>query len=138
MEYKINQLDESTAQFNTEYPKIYSHKAIWGFSVFFSAIFGAVMLMQNLKDIGKRKEANIILILSILYTVLSAIIVNLPEKPMTGITLLVNAIGGAVLSSYYYKKYFPSENKYKKKKIWKPLIISLLITVPLLLINIYA
>jgi len=42
-------------------PRIYSMKAIIAFSLIFSSIFGAVLLMQNLKDIGKKKEAKIVL-----------------------------------------------------------------------------
>lgn len=32
------------------YPEIYSSKAIWGFTIFFSSIFGGILLMQNLRE----------------------------------------------------------------------------------------
>lgn len=117
--------------------EIYSKKAIWGFSIFFSAIFGAVLLMQNLKDIGKKKEAYLILLLSIVYTAISIFIVNIPDKPQTSITLLCNLAGGLILTEFLYKKYFPIDNTISKKKIWKPLIISIIITIPFLLAIIY-
>lgn len=117
--------------------KIYSKKTIWGFSIFFSAIFGAVLLMQNLKDIGKKKEAHLILILSILYTAITIYIVNIPEDTKSSPALLCNMAGGLILTEYVYKKYFPLDRTIKKKKIWKPLIISIIITIPFILALIY-
>jgi len=93
--------------------------------------------MQNLNDIGKKKEANIVLIFSILYTLLSMFIVNIPAQPMSSLSFFCNVAGGLILTEYFYKKYFPMDNNYGKKKIWKPLIISILITLPFLLAFIY-
>ena len=121
-----------------ENPKIYSKKAIWGFSVFFSAIFGGVLLMQNLRDVGRKKEANQIFIYSIIYTIITTVIINAFDKQNTSMNLLFNMAGGAILSEYYFKNYFPNDEELKKKKIRKPLIISILITIPLVVAAIYA
>ena len=129
---------EQDSIFSPENPKIYSKKAIWGFSIFFTSIFGGVLLMQNLKDIGKKREANIILGLSIIFTAISIFIVNIPDKPQTPLTYLCNMAGGAILTEYFFKKYFPNDNIYEKKKIWKPLIISIIITLPFVLALIYS
>jgi hypothetical protein len=118
--------------------KIYSKKAIWGFSLFFSSIFGAVLLMQNLRDIGKKKEANIILLLSIIYTAISIYIINIPDKPNTSLTFICNIVGGVILTEYFYMKSFPNDQTIEKKKIWKPFLISILITIPFLLAMIYS
>ncbi len=131
-------LDSEFTELNVSLPKIYSKRVIWGFSIFFSSIFGGVLLMQNLKDIGKKKEAYMILILSIVYTVLTIYIVNIPEKTNSSLTLLCNAIGGLILSRYFFTKYFPIEDKYEKKKIWKPLIISIIIMIPFVFAMIYS
>jgi hypothetical protein len=138
MENEYGQPDENLSYEPENNPKIYSKRAIMGFSVFFSAIFGAVLLMQNLRDIGKKKEANVILLLSILYTAISIYIVNIPEKPTSSLSFLCNIIGGAVLSEYFYQNHFPEDEKYEKKKIWKPLIISIIITIPFFLALIYS
>jgi thymidylate kinase len=135
METQQDLLDEATL-LNT--PKIYSKLAIRGFSIFFTSIFGGILLMQNLRDIGKKKEANIILLLSVLFTAASIFIVNIPAKPSTSLTYICNIIGGYILSEYFYKKYFPNDNMYEKKKIWKPLIISILITIPFIIAMIYS
>ncbi len=135
MDNEIKPLDEGVTPENKL--KIYSKKAIWGFSIFFTSIFGGVLLFHNLKDIGKSKEANLILIFSIFFTVISIYIVNIPEKPKTGLNYLCNMVGGLILTEYFFKKYFPAPDDYDKKKIWKPLIISILITIPFILAMIY-
>lgn len=119
------------------YPKIYSARAVWGFTIFFSSIFGAVLLMQNLKDIGKRKDAYLVLIGSIIYTVITLVVVNIPERPVSNIALIFNFAGGGVLSYLFKNKYFPNEDVFQKKTIWKPLIISIMIAIPLFLAAIY-
>jgi hypothetical protein len=137
MEIETERINEVITLTDIPKLKIYTKRAIWGFSIFFSAIFGAVLLMQNLKDIGRKKEANIILLLSIIYTIISIYIVNIPKEPITSVTYLCNIAGGAVLSEYYFGKYFPSPDDYGKKKIWKPLIISILILIPFMLAMVY-
>ncbi|MGB3587423.1 MAG: hypothetical protein WBA23_12830 [Tunicatimonas sp.] len=128
-----NQSGDSSNNF-----KIYSKKAILGFSIFFSTIFGAVLLMTNLRGIGQEKQANIILLCSIIYTALTIFLVNLPENQNSALTYLCDMVGGFVLSEVVFKKNFPNDETIKKKKIWKPLIISILITVPFILALIYS
>lgn len=119
------------------YPKIYSKRAIWGFCILFTTVFGGVLLMQNLRDTGRKKEAFLMLILSITLTVLSMIIVNLPEKPVGPLGFACNIVGGVILTEIFYKKYFLDDSIYEKKKIWKPLIISILITIPFILVLVF-
>ncbi|MDD4968970.1 MAG: hypothetical protein PHT07_06035 [Paludibacter sp.] len=113
-----------------EIVKIYSKRAVWGFSIFFTSIFGGVLLMQNLFALQKKKEAYQVLAFSVVYTALSIYILNLFATPNTGSTYLVNAIGGLVLSEFFFKRNIPDENILPKKKIWKALIISLIIMIP--------
>ena len=117
-------------------PMIYSKRVIYVFSIFFSSIFGGILLMQNLKDIGKKKEANVVLLVSILLTVSTIIIANIIKG--RSIALICNIGGAAVLSEYFYKKYFPDEIDYEKKKIWKPLIIGIVVSVIFILFIFWA
>ncbi len=139
MDNYTNTLDEGLTNElgNNQSINIYSEKAIWGFSIFFTTIFGGVLLMQNLRDIGKKKEASLVLILSCVYTALTIFLINLFDRPNTSITFLFNAAGGLVLTKYFFVKYFPKEHKYQKKKIWKPLIISIIILIPFVWAAIY-
>lgn len=123
-------VDISTSNEHTEV-KIYTKNAIKGFAFFFTTIFGGVLLYSNLMGIGKPKEARISLFFSMLYTGLSMYLVNIPDRPQTSITYLLNLIGGVILTEYFYKTHMGETDGFEKKKIWKPLIISLLITIPL-------
>lgn len=123
----------------TEAPlKIYSERVIMVFSVLFSTIFGAVLLMQNLFEIGKKRLAYYILGGSILYTLLTIFLVNIPDEPKSSYSIVLNTIGGAILVHVFQKRNFIDESKYEKKKFWKPLIISIIITIPFILAMIYA
>lgn len=117
--------------------KIYSKKAILGFSICFAPIFGGMLLRQNLIDDNRKKEANVVLLSSIVFTVLTIIIVNSMERKASSLTYLLNMGWGAILSEYFFNKYFPNKN-YKFKKIWKALLISIAIMIPFLLAIIYA
>jgi hypothetical protein len=117
--------------------KIYSKRAIWGFSVFFSPVFGGFLLRQNLIDSNRKKEANLILLISIAFTVLTIFIVNSFHTKGGSFSYLFNMVWGAILSEYFFKKYFPDDH-YEYKKIWKALLISIAITVPILLAMIFA
>jgi len=138
MENEFKPLDENSIPVTEKQIKIYSKRAIWGFSVFFTSIFGGVLLFQNLRDIGKKKEANLVLLFSIIFSVAIIYIVNIPEKPKSSLTLLCNMLGALILTEYFFQKYFPNQAEYEKKKIWKPFLISMAITIPIVLVMIYA
>tara|TARA_R110000765_G_scaffold250297_1_gene351841 strand:+ start:864 stop:1487 length:624 start_codon:yes stop_codon:yes gene_type:complete len=107
-------------------PVLYSKKAIQGFTIFFTTIFGAVLLMRNLKEMNKPKAGIQVLVFGIVYTLFSIILLNYLPK-MFFITLIFNLIGYAVLSEFFWNKNLGKELAYNKKKIWKPLFISTLI-----------
>ena len=117
--------------------KIYSKNAILGFSMFFAPIFGGFLLRQNLIDNDQKKEGNIVLFISILFSALTIIIVNSLETRNSSATYFLNMSWGLVLSEYFFKKHF-SDGDYEYKKIWKALIVSIAITIPFVLAMIYA
>ncbi|WP_227413214.1 hypothetical protein [Chryseobacterium culicis] len=90
-------------------PKIYSKKAILGFSICFSTLFGGVLLYQNLIEVNKKKEAYTVLAISILLTIITGVIVNIPEEPKSSLAYLSGLGGGCLLSYYFMPKYFPDE-----------------------------
>lgn len=116
-------------------PVLYSKRAIQGFTIFFTTIFGAVLLMYNLKEMNKLKERNQVLIFGIVFTILSAILLNyLPKMIFT--TLLFNLIGYAILIEFFWKNNIEKELEYAKKEVWKPLTISIIIVLLLLFLQI--
>ena len=115
-------------------PVLYSKRAIQGFTIFFTTIFGAVLLMYNLKEMNKLKERNQVLIFGIVFTILSAILLNyLPKMIFT--TLLFNLIGYAILIEFFWKNNIEKELEYAKKEVWKPLTISIIILLLLLFLQ---
>jgi hypothetical protein len=121
-----------------EIVKIYSKRAVWGFSIFFTTIFGGVLLMQNLISLNKKKQAYQVLAFSIVYTIPGIYLANLSETPNTSINFVLNAVGGVILTEFFFKRYVPDESNLPKKKIWKALIISILITLPFAVALIYS
>lgn len=78
----------------------------------------------------------IVIAFGILYTTVAiAILSQLPQNG--GLTIGVNAGGAVVLTSIFWNKYIGKETKFRAKPIWKPLIISILITIPFLLAILY-
>ncbi len=116
--------------------EIYSRWAIWGFSIFFGTIFGGVLLTLNLRAVGLKKAANTVLLFSILYFIASGIIVGVMGITGSYTPLFFNIFGAAILTGYFFKKYFP-EDDYYPKSIGKPLIISVIISLVVFLIIYY-
>ncbi|CAM3173492.1 hypothetical protein DRF59_20480 [Chryseobacterium flavum] len=119
-------------------PPIYSKRAILGFSIFLSTLFGGVLLYRNLMEVNKKKEAYTILLFSIGITILTAVIVNIPETPKSSFAYLGGIAGGSLLAHYFVPKYFPDEDQYPKKPIWKPLVAGIIIVVVLVVSVIYS
>jgi hypothetical protein len=104
-------------------PTLYSKRAIQGFTIFFSTLFGAVLLMSNLKKVNKPKARMEVFIFGIGYTFLTILLLNYLPKTFF-LTMVFNLIGYAVLVEYYWNKNLGKELKHQKKQISKPLIIS--------------
>ena len=96
---------------------IYSKRAIYGFAFFFSTIFGAALLRQNLVDTGNKKAANQVLLFSIVYTSAQILLLSSIERPPTMLVYLLNLAGAGFLIEVYFKKNFPASKQYKLKKI---------------------
>jgi hypothetical protein len=115
-------------------PAYYSHRAIWAFSTIFTVIFGAVLLSSNLKDKGDARWT--VLGFGILYTGLAIFLLSFIPT-ITALTIGVNGIGAWIMTQFFWNKYIGAETKYRTQPIWKPLVISIIITIPFLLAIIY-
>lgn len=124
-ESTINNNESNFEEF--EKPFLYSKKSIQGFTIFFSTLFGTILLMSNLKVLKKQKARMQVLVFGISYTVLITIILNLYPQILF-LSIIFNLIGYGVLVEYYWNKNIGKSFSYKKKQIWIPLIISIAIT----------
>ncbi len=119
-------------------PKIYSKQAILSFSIFFSTLFGGVLLYKNLIEAKRKTEAYTVLGVSILLTIIAIILGAIQENPKSSYAYLCGLIGGCILAYYFFPKYFPNEEQYEKKPIWIPLIIGIAITLVFVVLMILA
>jgi hypothetical protein len=114
-------------------PAYYSQQAVLGFSMFFTVIFGAVLLASNVEN---RKNKWIVIGFGLLYTSAAILMLNfLPRS--TALTIGVNGLGALVLTQLFWNKYIGLQTRFRAKPIWKPLIISIIITIPFLIALFY-
>lgn len=114
-------------------PLLYSKSAIRGFSILFSAIFGAVLLSTNIND---KRNRWMVIGLGIAYTVATIFLLDaIPRN--TSVVLLINLAGGLGLSTTFWDKFVGKGIKYRAKPIWIPLLISVIITIPFILAIIF-
>ena len=150
MEFEEN---EPVEEQEGEAVEIYSKKAIFWFAFLLGPMFGSILLMLNLREVGYKRAANIILLFTILFDCVSEIglflyvkyshidILALQKKMMNykpgdasfldektiflPILALALRLGGALfISQYFFKKYFP-EDDYYAKSISNVLFISI-------------
>lgn len=124
---------------------IYSKATLLFFSIFFSPLVGSVLLMLNLRSAGYKRQGTMIVLFGIAWQFLSGLVVNYAanalgfpkndpqmfKHPQIVVLLLIlNIIGGGILAEYFFKKYFPFDD-YEHKSIWKALLITLVVCIPL-------
>ena len=135
---------EENEEFEPEKQKIaiYSKWAILGFSVFFSPVVGSVLLMLNLRSIGNKRAGYMVLVFGIVYIFVAGfVLLKLAGIPFTNAdpqklradphiiyySKALDIVGAAILTEFFFRRYFP-DNDYERKSIWVPLLIMLLLT----------
>ncbi|MUP44682.1 hypothetical protein E0K83_02855 [Gramella sp. BOM4] len=126
-----------TKQQEKELPALYSKRVIYLFSVIFSTIFGTVILMSNLKQLGEKKARMEVLVFGIIFTIGTAITLNTVQL-QTNLGLPLNILGGVILNEFFWNRYIGKETEFEKKSWHKPAIISTLITLPFVAAMLYA
>lgn len=128
--WKKNVVEDESA------PEYYSERAIYMFSVIFTMIFGAVLSAINFSKKEDKKGVMEVIGFGVGYTSLGVwILSQIPRN--SGLTLAFN-IGGALILQQFWKKHIGKDTKYRAKPIWKPLIISIVITVLFIIAIIYS
>lgn len=127
---------------------IYSKWAILGFSIFFSPLFGGILLMINLRSAGFKRQGTSVLLFSLVYQFVAAALIGSAMKLPANVnsmvllqnpqfliySLVAQIIGGGILAEYFYKKYFPADH-YKHRTVWRPLAVILIITLAISLLR---
>lgn len=137
---RVKKEEEKIASFNknkaAELPEYYSPAAILGFSIFFSVIFGGILMFSNLRKAGKKNESILVLGVSFLIMVFSAIAAHLYQMNQW-IVLLANVTGAIILIEYFWKKHIGDQTVFKRKPLTKAVLISLGITILLMIVVLY-
>ncbi|SDS28943.1 hypothetical protein [Gramella sp. MAR_2010_147] len=116
-------------------PEFYSKRVITAFSLIFSTIFGAVILMSNLKKKGEQKGRVQVLIFSIIYS--AGMIFTINSMGTNRLTIPLNILGAIILNEYFWNRYLGKNIEFEKKSWIKPAIISVTVTIPFILALIY-
>lgn len=111
---------------NNPLPYLYSKRIILVFALLFSTVFSAVLLMSNLKQVGKNRARLEVLIFAIVFLILTALLLQVLNLP-PNYSFIANVIGAAVLNEYFWNKHIGRDTPYKKKSWLKPTVISLAI-----------
>ena len=117
-------------------PELHSKRVITVFSVIFTTIFGAVLLMYNMKQTGNAKGRIQVLIFGILWTIISILTINFIGIKYN-FALIFNLIGAGILTEFFWNKFIGKEFKYRKRSWYKPAVISVIIMIPFILAIIY-
>ncbi|TRO64531.1 hypothetical protein [Christiangramia sabulilitoris] len=137
-----NNLEEKSAgsmnndQGKPELPRLYSKTLILVFSGVFSILFGAALLLSNLKRQEEKKGMMQVAIFVLIYVI--GIVYTLQSmKSGANLTLPLNLVGALFLNEYFWNRYIGSETAYEKKSWVKPALISLAISIPAFLALLY-
>lgn len=104
--------------------ELYSEGAIITFTILFTAFAGSILFAYNLKKL-KVKGSDTVIAFGLLFTIgLTIIMTALPFQSLNSFGYLLNTVGGYIIYYYFGKKYYPDKLEFKKKKIWKALIIT--------------
>lgn len=116
-------------------PQLYSKRVISVFSLIFSTIFGAAILMSNLKKKGEKKGRIQVLIFSIIYTV--GIIFTVNSVSSSKFTIPLNILGAILLNEYFWNRYLGKNIEFEKKSWIKPALLSTAVTIPFIIALLY-
>lgn len=115
-------------------PMYYSKTAIYIFSILFSVFFGSFMLAANCKDLGKPRWPVVLFgLLYSLFTLSISEYINLSGP----YTYIMAAFGVLMMYEFFWGRFIGNDRKFRKKPIWKPLIIAVIIFIPLFVLIYY-
>lgn len=117
-------------------PELYSKRVITAFCLIFSTLFGAVILMSNLKQRDETKGWWQVLLFSILYTI--GTIFTVYTTNSSNFTIPLNILGAVILNEYFWNRYLGKSIEFEKKSWTKPAIISITVTIPFILALVFA
>jgi hypothetical protein len=112
-----------------ELPVLYSQTAILAFTIFFSPLFGGILLAMNTNRLNKKAVWQVV-VFSLILSVASGLVTwYLAPGSFWGI--LAPIACGLILSELAWNRFIGKQLPYRHRRVLIPLIIALAITLPL-------
>jgi len=109
-------------------PLMYSRRVIYFFSVLFGALFGSIMLAINIGKLGKRTEAVYTVLFGIAFTTIQVFIgMRAAPGSSTSYGILFGFAAAFCLDFFFWKRVIGYSTFYRKRQIWVPLIIGIVL-----------
>jgi len=118
---KVKQVEDEDA------PAFFTKRAIYGFSVFFSLLFGAIMLAINVGKTENRRGIAWIVLYGLGFTVAAGILAQYYHLN-SGFGFMLNILGTFPLNNFFWNKYIGYDRLYRVRPIWTALVIGLVIS----------
>jgi hypothetical protein len=136
------------SMFNDEYknaivedpdaPQMYSRRVLYFFTVFFSALFGSIMLSLNARKLGKNSEAAYILIFGVVFTLVQVWIgIHFHPNSKDTYGIIGGLIGAYCLDYFFWKRYIGYGTFYRTRSFVMPLVIGVAIVAVVLVATFY-
>ncbi len=124
-------INEQPEEVKVVLPVLYSQTVILAFTIFFSPLFGGIMLAMNVWKLNKKAVWQVILF-SVVFTAFAGYLSYYILPPGSFAAILIRIAGALILSELLWNQLIGKGVKYDKRKITIPLIIALLITIPVI------
>ena len=110
---------------------LYSRKTIDWSTLIFGIVVGSILMVLNLKSTEKKKGILTVLIFGTVYLLLEIFILSLiPDKTSSFVNLArlgLNGLGAFIMHTLIWDKFIEKDFKYRKKPIWLPIILGIII-----------
>lgn len=111
-------------------PVLFSQTAILAFTIFFSPLFGGILLALNINTVKKPGIWQVIAI-SLFFTAISGLLTYFILPPGSFFAILIPIVIALIMSEFVWSKFIGKATAYERKSIAIPLIIALIITIPI-------
>jgi hypothetical protein len=113
-------------------PAFYPKGAIYGFSILFSVLFGSIILAININQTQKSYRGIWVVLYGLVFTIAQVIIVGgIHQGSVGGLALIGGIIGSYPLNYFFWPRYLGNTTLYRRRPIWIPLVIGLVICIPI-------
>lgn len=114
-------------------PLLFSRRAIYGFSVFFSVVFGSIMLAINVSKTAGKGKAVLVVLFGLVYTVVTILIAE-TLKLNSGLGVVISLLGAVLIETLFWNRFIGNATLYRKRPIWVPLAIAVVLAAGLIFV----